>query len=239
MEAGQTQTPVISLVLPAYNEEDNLRDAVAQAIPPLRAIDPAWELILVNDASTDKTGAIADELARNHSPHIQVIHHAGNQKLGASLRHGFDAARGSIIAYCDSDLPFDMWELHRAWLVLDAMNADMVAGIRENRAGEGPHRIVYSIIYNRLVSALYGLRLEDVNFSLKMFRRDALRRMNLGSSGSFIDAEMYIRARELGLRVETIRVHYTPRTRGQSTLARPSVIVDILRELARRRMRKP
>ncbi|HYE57732.1 MAG TPA: glycosyltransferase family 2 protein, partial [Rhodothermales bacterium] len=84
----------LTLVLPAYNEEDNLVEAVRQALPHLDAITPAWEIVLVNDGSTDATGALADGLAAESGGRIRVVHLTQNGGLGAALRAGFSAARG-------------------------------------------------------------------------------------------------------------------------------------------------
>lgn len=228
--------PRLSLVMPAYNEEENLDEAVRQGAGALTsAVGADWEIVVVNDGSADATGAVADRLAAA-DPRVRVVHHARNRGLGGALRSGFAAARGAVMAYCDSDLPFDMRALAEAYDRLEASGADVVSAFRLGRGDEGLKRHVYSVVYNALVRAAFGLRVRDVNFSLKLFRRAVWDRAPLQSRGSFIDVELLARAHRNGFRITQFGVAYTPRLRGTSTLSRPSVIVGILREMALYRM---
>lgn len=225
--------PRISLVMPAYNEEDNLPLAVELAQPPLAAISPDWEIVLVNDGSADHTAEIADALA-TEEPRVRVVHHAQNKGLGGALTSGFGAARGEVLAYCDADLPFDLWDLKAAYDSMMAQDADVVAGFRLRR-DEGVRRRVYTAAYNGLIRALFGLDVRDVNCPLKLFRREVFEAEGLHSTGSFIDAELLVRALRNGFRIVEFGASYTPRTLGISTLSRPSVIVGILKELVQYR----
>lgn len=228
----EANIPYLSLVLPAYNEEENISEAVSQAVVNLERITPDWEIVLVNDASTDSTGALAEQLAASHGGRMRVLHLKTNSGLGGALRVGFASARGGLIAYCDSDLPFDMATFIRAHEKLIEDKADLICGYRTNRSDEGIKRLLYSRAYNLLIRKTFGLAVTDVNFALKLFRREVFERANLKSTGSFVDVELQARAREEGFKTSEIGVVYTPRTRGTSTLARPAVIIDILREMA-------
>ncbi|NNF59599.1 MAG: glycosyltransferase family 2 protein, partial [Rhodothermaceae bacterium] len=216
--------------MPAYNEEENLPEAVQQAVDPLASIDAAWEIVLVNDASTDDTARVAEALAGQYPGQVHVVHHPTNQGLGGALCSGFGAAQGTVFAYCDADLPFDMTVLQKAYAILERDEADVVVGHRLKRE-EGWRRALYTAVYNRLVNTLFDLDVRDVNCPLKVFRRAVFDREGLHSTGSFIDAELLARAHRNGFRIAELGVAYTPRTRGISTLSRPSVIVGILREL--------
>lgn len=228
----QPARPAISLVLPAYNEEENLEEAVGQALPHLRAISPSWEVVLVNDASTDGTAEVAERLAAEHGGRVVPVHHGQNLGLGGAIRTGFATARGEVVVYCDSDLPFDMRALREAYDLLQERGVDLVVGNRGVRREDPAFRRLYTRGYNALVGALLGLRVRDVNCPLKMVRRAVLERVPLVSTGSFIDAELLARARAAGFSMAELDVVYTPRVRGTSTLARPSVILGILRDLA-------
>ena len=230
-------SPAVSLVLPAFNEEENLAEAVAEARGPLAAIDERWEIVVVNDGSSDGTAALADRLAEA-DPRVRVVHHDVNRGLGAAIRTGFGAARGDLLIYADSDLPFDMEALVEAHRILRQTGADLVTGYRKNREVEGRKRHLQSVVYTRLVNRLLGFPVRDVNFALKMLRREVYERAGLTSDGSFIDAELVARAREEGFRMVQFGVEYTPRTRGTSTLARPAVIAAILRDLVLFRLRR-
>jgi glycosyltransferase involved in cell wall biosynthesis len=224
--------PSISVVLPMWNEEAYVHRAVAAAREVLAEVAADWEIILVDDASTDRTGELADDLARQ-DPRIKVIHNERNRKLGGTLRAGYAAATKDLVVYSDADLPFDFREITRAVRLLDYQQADVLAAYRHDRTAEGPLRTVYTIVYTSLIRLLFQLRVRDVNFSFKLFRRSLLERIELKSEGSFIDAEFLVRARKAGASIIQIGVDYFPRSRGFSTLASPGVIVNILVEMAR------
>ncbi|PAP77765.1 glycosyltransferase family 2 protein [Rubrivirga marina] len=222
--------PAVSLVLPAFNEVENLEDAVAQARGPLQDIDPAWELVIVDDGSDDGTGALADRIALA-DPHVRVVHHAENRGKGVALRSGVAAARAPVVAYTDADLPFDMEALGRAHARLVETGADLVAGLRTNREQYSLRRRVLSGTYNALFRALLGVPLDDVGFALKVMRRETFERADLQSDGGFIDAELMAWAHRSGLYIERVGVEFTPRVRGTSTMAEPASVAGILRDL--------
>lgn len=189
-----------------------------------------YEIIVVDDASTDRTGALADELAASDR-HIKVVHHTVNRKLGGSIKSGFAAATGDLVLYTDADLPFDMSELHKAVRLMRYYEADIVSAYRFDRVGEGPSRAIYTFFYNVLIRQMFGVRLRDINFAFKLCRREIFDHISLESEGSFIDAELIIRAKRLGYHVVQFGVDYFPRTRGESTLSSLSVIRRILSEM--------
>lgn len=189
-----------------------------------------YELIVVDDASTDATGAIVDQLAAE-DPHIRVVHHERNRKLGGSMKTGFAAATGDLILYTDADLPFDMNELPRAVRLMREYGVDIVSAYRFDRTGEGSLRAVYTSVYNALIKVLFGVRVRDINFAFKLCRRRIFDHVELRSEGSFVDAELIIRSTRLGFEMLQFGVDYFPRTRGESTLSSPSVIVTIIREM--------
>jgi glycosyltransferase involved in cell wall biosynthesis len=222
--------PSLSVVFPMYNEEEYVRRAVAAAQAVLGEITRDHEIVIVDDASTDRTGAIADELAAADVS-IKVIHNERNRKLGGTLKAGYAAASKDLVLYTDADLPFDFQELPRAVRLLEYQRADVLSAYRFDRTLEGPRRSVYTFFYTQLIRTLFGLRVKDVNFSFKLFRRALLERFPLKSEGSFIDAEFLIRAQRAGAHIIQIGVDYFPRTRGTSTLSSPGVIAKILGEM--------
>ncbi len=219
--------PGLSFVFPMYNEMGNIENCVAQALATGRQITDRLEIVVVDDASTDGSGALADELARRH-PEVRVLHHAKNRKLGGALRTGFAAATQPWILYMDSDLPVDMNDTFRALPL--AQNADMVIGNRQGRA-EGVRREVMSWGYNNLIRVLFGLKVRDINFAFKLFRHDILAQITLQSEGSFIDAELLVETHRAGFVIAELPIQYHPRVAGVSTLASSSVVMTILREM--------
>jgi glycosyltransferase involved in cell wall biosynthesis len=223
--------PSISVVFPMWNEEAYIHRAVEAARTALARATSDHEIIIVNDASTDRTGEMADALARE-DPRIKVVHHPRNRKLGGSLRSGYALASKDLVLYSDADLPFDLQEIERAVRLLEYQQADVLSAYRFDRTSEGLLRTIYTIGYSALIRTVFRLRFRDINFSFKLFRRALLDKIVLKSEGSFIDAEFLVRARKAGAQVIQIGVDYFPRTRGQSTLASPGVIVGILKEMA-------
>jgi glycosyltransferase involved in cell wall biosynthesis len=224
----------ITIFFPAWNEEETIQRAVDAAFEAGDGLVASgevssYDVLIVDDASTDGTAAIADKLAASDA-RVRVVHHPRNRKLGGSLKTGFAEATGELVLYTDADLPFDMAELAKAVRLLRLYEADIVSAYRFDRTGEGPRRLVYSYVYNHLVQLLLNLRMRDMNFAFKLVRRDVFDHLDLKSEGSFIDVELLARAQKLGFEIVQFGVDYFPRSRGVSTLSSNSVIVKIIRE---------
>lgn len=225
----------LSFVFPMWNEEAMIRRTVAAAREAGERLVgagqvAAYEIVLVDDASTDATGKIADELALD-DPRIEVVHHPENRTLGGAIRSGFAAASGDLLLYTDADLPCELIEVDKALRLLRLYDADIVSAYRFDRTAEGLQRAVYSFVYNHLVRWALGVRVRDVNFAFKLIRARVLDHVELVSEGSFIDAELMAKANRRGFRLVQFGVDYIARTRGVSTLSSPAVIVRIVREL--------
>ena len=226
----------LSVVLPMWNEETYAERAVRAATEACQRLAAAgavldYEIVIVDDASTDRTPEITDALAAA-DPHVVVVHHPTNRALGGSIRTGLQHTSGDVVLYTDADLPFDLLELDRACRILRVYEADVLSAYRHDRTGEGPRRAMYSWGYNWLVQALFGIRLRDVNFAFKLIRRGVLDAVELSSEGSFVDVELLVRAQRMGYTVVQIGVDYFPRTRGVSTLSSVPVIRRIVSEMA-------
>jgi glycosyltransferase involved in cell wall biosynthesis len=225
----------LSIFFPMWNEEEYVNRAIAAATDACQDLIlsgeiAAYELIIVDDASTDATARMADELAATDS-HVRVIHHPTNRKLGGSIKTGFASATGELVLYSDADLPFDMGEIAKAIRIMRLYDADIVSAFRHDRTGEGSVRKVYTFFYNWLIRLMFGVRLRDINFAFKLCRRRIFDHITLKSEGSFIDAELIIRAKKLGFEVTQFGVDYFPRTRGSSTLSSPKIIIKVLQEM--------
>jgi glycosyltransferase involved in cell wall biosynthesis len=225
----------LSIFYPMWNEEEYAERALEfgrRACEDLVAAGEinSYELIVVDDASTDRTPEIVDRLAREN-PEVRVVRHRVNRKLGGAMKTGFSSATGDLILYTDADLPFDMSELSRALRLMREYSADIVSAYRFDRTGEGSLRAIYTIVYNSMIKLLFGVRVRDINFAFKLCRASIFEHLELRSEGSFIDAELVIRASRMGMVILQFGVDYFPRTRGESTLSRPTVIVKIIREM--------
>jgi len=219
--------PSLSIVVPLFNEEENLPELARTIFDVLGDRPEFVELLLVDDGSRDRTADIAAELASTE-PRLRLVRHERNRGLGAAMRTGFDAARGELVLYTDADLPFDITLIPELWSF--GASDTVVAGCRSNR-GEGARRWVLSRAYNILCRTLLGLDLRDVNFACKLIPRWTLRQMRLTSEGSFIDAELLLECRRQGLKIFEFPMTYYPRVRGVSTLSRPRVIAGIFFEM--------
>ncbi len=226
----------LTIFFPMWNEELTIGrtvDAAREIGDDLVADGEigTYEVLIVDDASTDATGRLADELALDDH-RIRVVHHPFNRKLGGSVKTGLAEAKGKLVLYTDADMPFDLAYLAKAVRLLRVYDADIVSAYRFDRTGEGWRRAMYSFIYNSLVRTVLGVPLRDVNFAFKLVRRGVLDHVELRSEGSFIDVELLARARRLGFHIIQFGVDFFPRTRGVSTLSSAPVILRIIREMA-------
>jgi glycosyltransferase involved in cell wall biosynthesis len=224
--------PSVSLVIPMYNEELNIEHAVASARESLEKYAGDYEIIIVDDASTDRSPRIVERLVAD-DPRVRVFTHERNRKLGATLRTGFTAATKDLVFYMDADIPFDPDVLGRAIRAMELTGADMIAAYRHDRTLEGFRRGVYTLVYNSLIGVLFGWPHRDINFSFKLLRRKVLQSIVLKSEGSLIDAELIVKAKNRGFAIQQIGIDYFPRIRGTSNLSSPAVIFKILRELVK------
>jgi glycosyltransferase involved in cell wall biosynthesis len=223
-----------------FNEEDTIEHALAVAAEALERHSLDWEVVVVDDASTDRSAELVGRAGAGE-PRIRLLSHPRNRKLGGTLRTGFAGCRKELVLYMDADLPFDPDVLGRAMRALEVSRADVIAGYRLDRTGEGFWRALQSYLYNTLIGVLFGWPHRDINFSFKLMRREVLAAVELRAEGSLIDAELIVKAKNLGFVIQQLGLDYFPRTRGRSTLASPAVILQILRELVQLfpEMRRP
>jgi glycosyltransferase involved in cell wall biosynthesis len=218
----------LSVVLPAFNEDASLAATVRDALAVLRGMAIPFEILVVDDGSTDGTAAVAAQLARD-APAVQVVRHPVNRGYGAALRSGFAVAAFPWIFFTDADGQFDVAELAR--LVPLAATHDVVAGFRRQRRDPW-HRRVYAFVFGRLVvRPLLGVRVWDVNCAFKLLRRELLGRLDLRSEGALINAELLAKAARAGARIVEVGVTHRERRAGTPTGGRPAVIVRALREI--------
>ncbi len=229
-EAGKP-IPELSAVMPAYNEEAILPLALEEAVAALDRLCERWELVVVDDGSTDRTPEILAEWSARE-PRLRVVTQRPNRGYTRALARGFAEASHAAIFYTDADAQFDLGEIERLYPHL--AEADMVAGYRVGRKDPWI-RLLTSAVYNRLQALVLGLRgVRDVNCAFKLFRRSFFDLVEIRSDGFLIDAELYARARRAGLTWIQVPVTHRPRERGSSTV-RPGTVLETLRELWRLR----
>ncbi|HWW62697.1 MAG TPA: glycosyltransferase family 2 protein [Thermoanaerobaculia bacterium] len=227
-----TKKPSVSLVIPMFNEELNIEHAINAGVEALAKYSDDYELIIVDDASTDDSPGLVMRAAEEN-PRIRVIRHERNRKLGGSLKTGYAAATKDLVVYMDADLPFDPDVIGKAMRAMQVTGADVIAGYRLDRTMEGLRRTIYSYVYNALIGVLFGWPHRDINFSFKLLKREVLEAIELKSEGSLIDAELIVKAKNRGFAIQQIGLDYFPRIRGTSSLSSPSVIFKIFAELVK------
>ena len=213
-----------------HNEEDYIADTIGLMVSSLVHFAPDYEIIVVDDASTDRSGKIVDGIARGND-RVKVLHNEVNKKLGETLRRGFAACTKDLIFYTDADMPADIEELRKALRIMEITGADLVTAYRFDRTAEGFKRSLYSMVYNLLVRFLFGTRVRDINFAFKLFKRRVLTKVELAARGSFIDAELMIKSDRSGFRTVQFGVDYFARLRGVSELWSVDVIMKIMKEM--------
>ncbi len=214
----------LSYFFPAHNEEANLEALVREALDALPALAERFEIIAVDDGSTDATAAIADRLAAEHPDLVRAVHHPTNLGYGAALRSGFRAARHDLVCFTDGDRQFRVADLGRLTARLAGADApDVVVGFRIRRA-DPPIRRIYARLYKLANRVWFGLPVRDVDCAFKLFRRTALEGVRVESGGAFFSAELLIKLRAAGRSLAEVGVPHYPRTAGSPTGARPSVI---------------
>ena len=226
----------LSFFFPALNEEDNIAPIVEEALSVLPRFADDLEITVVDDGSTDRTGEIADELARK-DPRVKVIHHGTRRGYGGAVRSGLVAATKPWIFFTDGDRQFALEDLGR--LIEASDGADAVVGYRIKRA-DPRRRLFVAWVYNRLIRVLFGGGWRDVDCAFKLFRRDVFVRVPLTrvrSNGAFFSPELLITLRRAGVRVRQVGVRHFPRTAHEPKGASPRVIMRAIRDLVRLRAR--
>jgi len=216
----------ISLVIPVYNEEENIKKVVPDGLSMLSQLARDFEIIIVESGSADNTGAVVDQFAQENE-RIRVIHQETKLGLGSALKAGFGAARFEYIFYIDGDNPFRMSEFIRGFPLLQ--EADIVCGHRTNRQ-DPPLRALYSKGFNLLMRILFGVKVRDVQIGFKMMRKSIFQRVKLTTDSMFIDAELLIKAQKAGYRITELGVEYLGKPSGKSSVTFREVL-KIARDL--------
>jgi dolichol-phosphate mannosyltransferase len=203
--------PDVSVFLPVYNEEPNLRPLHAKLDDALKKLGRSAEIVYVDDGSTDGSLKILREIA-DMDPRVRVVALRRNYGQTAAMAAGIDAARGKVLIPMDADLQNDPADIERLLTKLDE-GYDVVSGWRKNRKDKMVTRKIPSMMANRLISWIGGVPLHDYGCSLKAYRRESLQDVRLyGEMHRFIP----IYASWAGARVTEIPVEHHARTMGKS-----------------------
>jgi glycosyltransferase involved in cell wall biosynthesis len=217
----------ISVFFPCYNEQDNVKRTVEQALAVLRKLDADFEVIIVDDGSSDATGQIADEISRRDSC-VKVVHHHPNLGYGAALQSGFKTATKKLVFYTDGDGQFDISEMPPLLPLMSQY--DIVSCYRLNRR-DNLIRKFNGWAWTKLVCFLFDIKIRDIDCAFKLYKREIFESIQMSSLGALISAEILARAARKGYSITQKGVHHYPRTAGAQTGANLKVILRAFKEL--------
>ncbi len=217
----------ISVFFPCYNEQENIGRTVEKALSVLEKLNIDFEIIIVNDGSSDNTGRIADDIAGQDS-RVKVVHHQSNLGYGVALQSGFKAAIKELVFYTDGDGQFDISEMPPLLPLMEQY--DIVSCYRLNRR-DPLVRKINGWCWTKLVCLLFGLKLRDIDCAFKLYKREIFDDMLLSSRGALIDTEILARAARKNCRITQKGVRHFPRTAGSQTGANMRVILRAFKEL--------
>ena len=200
----------ISVVFPAYNEEESIEVCVLVADCVLKELVSDYEIIIVNDGSRDRTNDICLDLAKRLAK-VRVISKDKNDGYGYALRDGFKNAKFDLVFFSDSDRQFDIVNLKDLLQFID--EHDIVAGFRKNRQDSFKRKFL-SWGYNRLCRILFGLDVRDIDCAFKLFHRNIFDKIKIESKQFFVNTEILSKAKAMGFSIKEVGVTHFPRVEG-------------------------
>lgn len=218
----------LSVFFPSFNEEENIISTVNQAVEVLQKLKVEYEIIIIDDGSHDKTGEIADNLAKEN-PRIKAIHHSKNLGYGSALKTGFKNAKYSWVAFADSDGQFNFEEIS---LFIDRSDkADLILGYRIKRA-DSYLRKVFTLGWGMLAKILFGLDVKDYSCGFKLIKKQVFDKVQpLEGEEKVTQIEFLVKAKRLGYRFDEVGVLHYPRKFGTPTGAKMVVVVKSVGDL--------
>lgn len=221
------KVPELSIFFPFWNEDKNIERIVNNAIPVASAVATKWEILMVDDGSSDDTLKIAKKLAKENS-HLRVISHFPNRGYGAALKQGLKHAKYNLIVFNDGDGQFDFSEVKK--LLNKINNVDIVIGYRKKRI-DHPFRHVLMNLLKVWDFVFFHFYYRDIDCGFKLFRKEAVEKISpLKSEGAMITTEILARAKKENLKLAQVEVSHFPRKYGNETGGNPRVIIRAILE---------
>ena len=217
----------ISVFFPAHNEVANIGPLTEKSVEVLESIGLDYEILIINDGSTDGTREEADRLAAQY-PNVKAIHHEKNKGYGGAVWTGLHAATKDLVFFTDGDGQFDISELKDFYNALG--NNDAVLGYRIKR--QDPfHRILFAKCWMALIWILFGFRLRDLDCAFKLIRRKWIADLEPECGGAMVTVEFIAKLHAAGFQYIQKGVHHYPRTAGEQSGGSPKVILRAFKEL--------
>lgn len=222
----------ISVFFPAYNEEENISNTVVKAEEVLKQYAENYEIIVVNDGSTDKTKEVVESLTSSND-RIRLVSHDKNYGYGMAVRTGFKSCNYEWVVFTDSDGQFDFSELPNFISTQRNTNADLVVGFYKDRKVSKVRKL-NSFVWQTIVRMLFGLKVKSIDCGFKLFRKSYIDSMELESErGAFISTEFLVKAKEKGAKIVEIPATHYEREAGEATGADFNVILNSFKDLYR------
>lgn len=220
----------ISVFFPAYNDAATIGKLVNNAIAALESLKNDYEIIIVNDGSSDNTKEVLDGLKEKNN-RIKAIHHLRNRGYGGALKVGFANCTKDLIFYTDGDGQYDARELPRLFSLMKD-NVDMVNGYKTHRA-DPLYRIVMGRLYYWIVRLAFRLKLKDITCDFRLMRRSIFDKIKLESDSGAVCIEMMKKIQNSGYRILEVPIQHYPRTHGKSQFFNLSNLLKTALELTK------
>ncbi|QQG42187.1 MAG: glycosyltransferase family 2 protein [Candidatus Woesebacteria bacterium] len=223
----------ISVFLPTYNEESNIGLVIVKTTEVLKAVAEKWELLIINDGSTDSTREVALTFSK-FDKNIRLVDNEKNMGYGAALASGFYNSKYEWIAFIDSDGQFDLAEIVNFIEKQRNTKADLVIGYYVSRKVSFGKKIT-SRMWETLVYLLFGLKVHDIDCGFKLISKKVLDKISKLESerGAFVSSELLIKAKKAGFKIEEVPVTHYPRIKGVGTGRNINVILKSFADLFR------
>lgn len=211
----------LSVFYPCFNEAQNIPHLIEEAKDFLPSIAKKFEVIIVNDGSSDNTKAVFKQLAKQHN-WLKMVSHQKNKGYGGALQTGFAKSRYKWIFFTDGDLQFDIKQL--AKFVSFTPDYDVIIGYRKNRA-DGALRSFNAKLFKIYIDLLFRLHVKDIDCAFKLLKAEKIKSIPLVSCGAFTTSEFLYKLKKKGEKFKQLAVDHRPRIHGKPTGANLSVII--------------
>ena len=226
----------LSIVLPAYNEEAVITNSVRSCLQTAERLGLSVQVLVVDDGSRDRTGAIVDALAAA-DPRVVALHHASNRGYGATMVSGFNAAQGELLFFMDSDGQFDVADIAKLLKYAEQQPGQVVLGYREHRRDPLP-RLFFSWGWKQIVRIVLGLHgIRDIDCAFKLFPTQLVQACDINAQGPTLNAELLVKLQRMHIPMVQVPVGHFPRMHGKATGVSLRIIVRAFQELVHLRLR--
>ncbi len=217
----------VSVFYPAHNEVDNIGDLVEKTVSVISDQIDDFEILIINDGSTDGTREAADQLAQKH-PQVRAIHHEVNRGYGGAVKTGIASSSKDWVFFSDGDGQFDIGEI--SLLLEHSGDHDAVVGYRLDRR-DPFHRKVFAFCWGTLIRFLFGFHCRDLDCAFKLFKRQYFDGVELKAEGAVITVEFFSILKKNNARIKQVGVHHYPRSAGEQSGGDPKVVLRAFKEL--------